>query len=242
MGRMGVWLLVGMVGMLIPVHGQDQIPGFISIDCGAPNDYYDIELGIYYKKDDGFVDSGENWQISTLFINENRWQQSKNLRFFPNGTRNCYTLRPEKGKGNTYLIRALFFYGNYDDKNQQPLFDLHIGTDYWTTVNTFNWTYYEIIHVPTTDNIQVCLINTGNGVPYISALELRLLNSSIYPLNSASLSTRWRYDIGSSDPMAVHRPSVLNGLLGRSPKHNSHVFRLMRSHLNSYPQSYMVVG
>ncbi|PKI42322.1 hypothetical protein CRG98_037293, partial [Punica granatum] len=96
MGRMGVWLLVGMVGMLIPVHGQDQIPGFISIDCGAPNDYYDIELGIYYKKDEGFVDSGENRQISTLFINENKWQQSKNLRFFPNGTRNCYTLRPEQ--------------------------------------------------------------------------------------------------------------------------------------------------
>ncbi|OWM76539.1 hypothetical protein CDL15_Pgr005503 [Punica granatum] len=198
MGRMGVWLLVGMVGMLIPVHGQDQIPGFISIDCGAPNDYYDIELGIYYKKDEGFVDSGENRQISTLFINENKWQQSKNLRFFPNGTRNCYTLRPEQGKGNTYLIRTLFYYGNYDNKNQQPIFDLHIGTDYWTTVNTSNWTSYEIIHVPTTDNIQVCLINTGNGVPYISALELRLLDSSIYLLNSASLSNHWRYDIGSS--------------------------------------------
>ncbi|KAK4784525.1 hypothetical protein SAY86_018893 [Trapa natans] len=172
---------------------------FISIDCGAPNDYDDYGLGVYYKTDDKFIDSGENRQISTQHIYEYKEQRSKNLRVFPNGTRNCYTLQPDKGKGNKYLIRATFYYGNYDSKDQQPVFDLHIGTDYWDTVNSTDFFYTEVIHIPKTDDIQVCLVNTGNGFPFISSLELRWLDSSIYQVNFAtSLLTKWRYDIGSS--------------------------------------------
>lgn len=173
--------------------------GFISIDCGAPNDYYDDELRVYYKMDAGFIDSGENMQISTQFIYQNIRQQGKNLRVFRNGTRNCYTLRPNKGKENKYLIRASFYYGNYDSKSQSPVFDLHIGTDYWATVNSSTFVYSEVIHVSRTDDIQVCLVNTGNGFPFISTLELRPLDNSLYLIDSASLSTNWRYDIGSSE-------------------------------------------
>ena len=31
------------------------------------------------------------------------------------------------------------------------------------------------------DFVQVCLVNTGSGTPFISGLELRPLKSSIYP-------------------------------------------------------------
>ncbi|PKI70976.1 hypothetical protein CRG98_008557 [Punica granatum] len=215
MERMGsVWFLLelamcsAMVGMLVSVHGQDQNPaGFISIDCGAPNDYPDNRLRIHYKTDEEFIDSGKNAQISTDVIYDYKQSQSKNLRFFPTGSRNCYTLRPDQGKGNTYLIRASFYYGNYDNRNKTPAFDLHIGTDYWITVNSSDYHYKEIIHVPTTDTIQVCLINTGNGSPFISSLELRLVDSSIYQLsNLTSLSNAWRYDIGSSSDTTYRHP------------------------------------
>lgn len=153
---------------------------------------------MYFKTDEGFVDSGKNMQVSTDVIDKNIEHQGKNMRVFPNGTRNCYTLRPDRGKGNTYLIRASFFYGNYDNNNQIPVFDLHIGVNYWATINSSNYFYEEIIFVPPRDDIQVCLINTGNGVPFISTLELRLLNNSIYQLDSGPLVTHQRYDIGSS--------------------------------------------
>lgn len=39
-----------------------------------------------------------------------------NVRFFPNGTRNCYMLRSLK-LGGKYYVRAVFGYGNYDRLN-----------------------------------------------------------------------------------------------------------------------------
>ncbi|KAL3720930.1 hypothetical protein ACJRO7_005699 [Eucalyptus globulus] len=174
-----------------------QNPGFISIDCGAPNDYHDDQLNIYYKADAGYVDSGTNVQVSTQVIYQNNQQQSKNLRIFPSGKRNCYTLMPDEGKGNTYLVRASFWYGNYDGKNQTPAFDLHIDVNYWITVNSSSWIYEEIIYTPPRDYIQLCLVNIGSGVPFISALELRLLDNSTYQINSGALVTNWKYNLGS---------------------------------------------
>lgn len=153
--------------------------GFISIDCGATEDYYDEDTGIFYQSDEKFVESGINRQISASFGGSKVQQQLKNLRSFPNGTKNCYTLKPRQGKNNRYMIRASFNYANYDGKNQAPIFDLYLGVNKWGTVTTSDIRWKEIIHVPSTNNVYVCLVNTGFGVPFISALELRVLNNSI---------------------------------------------------------------
>ncbi|XP_039158947.1 senescence-induced receptor-like serine/threonine-protein kinase [Eucalyptus grandis] len=121
---------------------------------------------------------------------------NKTLRSFPNGTRNCYTLRPDNGKSNTYLIRATFLYGNYDRKNQIPTFDLYIDVNYWDTINTSNYVFTEVVYVPQRDYIQVCLVNIGKGVPFISALELRPLINSPYWNESGFLRLDNRFDIG----------------------------------------------
>jgi hypothetical protein len=57
----------------------------------------------------------------------------------------------------------------------------------------------EIIYTPSLDYIQPCLVNTGNGTPFISAIELRPLNDTIYITDSANsvLSLYTRLDIGS---------------------------------------------
>ena len=123
-------------------------------------------------------------------------QYLKKLRSFPQGTRNCYTLRPEQGKNNKYMIRARFFYGNYDGKNQTPVFDLHLGVNVWLTVEIAD-AFYDVIHVPSTDYIDVCLVNSGLGVPYISTLELRHLENSIYKTAGGALTNIQRYDMGS---------------------------------------------
>ncbi|KAL4625900.1 hypothetical protein ACB092_05G058700 [Castanea dentata] len=195
----------------------DQTPGFISIDCGATSDYLDEGTGIFYKSDSGFIDTGTNNAISpeyySLMASPNYVRQIKNLRSFPQGTKNCYTLKPEQGKNSKYLIRAFFFYGNYDNKNQPSKFDIYVGVNFWTTVslselNQFYppWdTFPDIIHVPLSDSICVCLINTGSGIPFISALELRPLSKSNYPTNFGALSFGSRLDIGASSQVELIR-------------------------------------
>nr|GEX21783.1 leucine-rich repeat transmembrane protein kinase protein [Tanacetum cinerariifolium] len=127
------------------------------------------------------------------------------LRSFPENEQNCYTLKPPQGKNNRYLIRARFAYGNYDLKSLNPRFDLYLGADYWFTVvivkPSESYTT-EIIHFTSSDHINVCLRNTGHGIPFISVLELRLLDITMYNLptliihyhRSSSSDKRIRYE------------------------------------------------
>ncbi|XP_031265642.1 probable LRR receptor-like serine/threonine-protein kinase At4g29180 isoform X1 [Pistacia vera] len=179
---------------------DDVSAGFTSIDCGASGDYKDNETGLFYESDMKYIDTGEIHQPSPNLTEGLYKQQVKNLRSFPHGTRNCYTLIPKQGANNNYLIRTAFMYGNYDNKNQFPIFDLYLGVNKWVTHNasTASSYYYEIIHVPMVDYIDVCLVNTGNGIPFISALELRPLDDTeIYQMrkNEAKRTVR-RYDVG----------------------------------------------
>ncbi|KAF6981696.1 hypothetical protein CFC21_000158 [Triticum aestivum] len=131
-----------------------------------------------------------NYNISAEYLGFSR--RGHNLRSFPDGVRNCYTLR-SLVSGLKYLIRAGFLYGNYDGLNRPPAsFDLHIGVNFWKTVNMSTWgadqgntaTVEAIIVVPN-DLLQVCLVNTGSGTPFISSLDLRPLKRTFYPQATA---------------------------------------------------------
>ncbi|PVH61949.1 hypothetical protein PAHAL_3G162700 [Panicum hallii] len=149
------------------------------IDCGLPatSSYVDDASGLRYVSDDGFVDDGAGVNRNIRTDNKRVY---RDLRSFPEGVRNCYTLQSLEA-GRKYLIRAWFMYGNYDDQGQPPIFDLYLGVNFWATVNTNSRNYFEVITLVPDDFVQVCLVNTGVGVPYISALELRPVNSSLYP-------------------------------------------------------------
>ncbi|CAK9174530.1 unnamed protein product [Ilex paraguariensis] len=181
----------------------DNNSGFISIDCGESEDYTDPSSGIFYQTDAEFIGTGKNKQISSESMTlAPKDQRSKNLRSFDEGIKNCYTLRkPSQGKDDKYLLRGSFMYGNYDGKNEIPKFDLYLGVNFWVTVElekVLSYFYEEIIFVPATDLIYVCLVNTGSGIPFISALELRLLDNPIYAELGPSLQTAHRYDVGSN--------------------------------------------
>ncbi|KAK1315159.1 putative LRR receptor-like serine/threonine-protein kinase [Acorus calamus] len=179
---------------------------FISIDCGIPknSDYTDDTYKITYTSDDEFIDTGVNAKISPAFMSANDPRKLYvTLRSFPNGDRNCYNLSPFGGsaKGNKYLIRASFMYGNYDGQNVIPQFDLHVGVNRWKTVELSDASssiYYEIIHVSRTSNVSVCLVNTRGGVPFISGLELRQLDGDSYKAatEASSLVKFLRYNCG----------------------------------------------
>ncbi|KAG8643350.1 hypothetical protein MANES_11G031101v8 [Manihot esculenta] len=175
--------------------------GFISIDCGADRDYLDKETGIFYNSDKDFINTGKNGNVSPEYDYKDPYfgHVFQSLRFFPKGRRNCYTLRPEQGKNQNYLIRAFFRYGNYDSNNEVPRFELYLGVNLWTTVQPSSPnSVREIIHFSLTDTIKICLVNIGHGTPFISALELRPLNPSIYRIESKDLYLVERYDLGNN--------------------------------------------
>lgn len=138
-----------------------------------------------------FINSGE----SKLLLPEYRngyVQQVWYLRYFPEGIRNCYTINIISG--TKYLIRAMFFYGSFDGKNKTPEFDLHLGANFWDTIKLNN-SIKEIIYVPLQNYVQLCLVNTGSGTPYISAIELRPLNNSAYENQMGALALFTRLNI-----------------------------------------------
>lgn len=109
------------------------------------------------------------------------------------------------------LIRASFYYGNYDNKSSPPKFDLQYDGNYWTTVETTSTDYvdYELIYVMKRKSISVCLAQTEQGqFPFISSLEVRGLEAfmyqyieDIYPLY---LSRRDAFGASSTIRYVIH--------------------------------------
>ncbi|XP_068652676.1 putative leucine-rich repeat receptor-like serine/threonine-protein kinase At2g19230 [Aristolochia californica] len=187
-------------------------PGFISIDCGIPvgSNYTDSETGIFYTSDAGFVQSGENREFpSSNLVASSLKRQYRSMRSFPDGERNCYTVRPIQ-KRSKYFVRASFMYVDYD-KQKAPEFDLYVGINLWTRVSLANaslpfWT--EIVLVATMNFIPVCLVSTGSGEPFISAVEARLLKDSMYEAatHNQSLLAEWLYDAASTSEQIIRYP------------------------------------
>ncbi|KAJ7963102.1 putative Protein kinase [Quillaja saponaria] len=187
----------------IDSDNQSDDRGFISIDCGAKEEYVDPNTGILYKPDTDLVQGGRVYTVNPL-LNSSFQRQLTTLRSFPVERRSCYTLRPKQGKDNKYLIRAVFFHGGYDSNTKGPSFNIYLGTNIWVSVPPANadqyFFVYEIVITASTDAIYVCLVNTGGGSPFISLLELRPVSKSIYGVASHSLAlgTEARYDVGAS--------------------------------------------
>ncbi|XBJ19461.1 hypothetical protein VPH35_010437 [Triticum aestivum] len=168
-------------------RAQPDNKGFITIDCGLSEEmgYVDNATKLSYTPDAGFIDAdtGTNHIISPEYVVPALAKVWYSLRSFPTGMRNCYTLRSLM-PGLKYMIRGRFKYGNYDGLDRLPVFDLHIGANYWHTVNITNSTdavFVEAIVVVPEDFMQVCLVDTGGGTPFISGLDLRPLKRTLYP-------------------------------------------------------------
>ncbi|KAJ1688112.1 hypothetical protein LUZ63_019502 [Rhynchospora breviuscula] len=198
------------------VIGQADNTGFVSIDCGLPDNSSDKDVSstltstLTYISDAQFIDTGMNHNISEDYIMPTLSPQYLNVRSFETGVRNCYTIK-SLVVGLKYLVRATFMYGNYDRLNKEVVFDLHIGVNYWKTINISDpgkTTIAEVIFVCPVDYIQVCLVNTGLGIPFISSLDLRPIKNSLYPAanSSQSLGLVRRLNAGPTDTTIIRYP------------------------------------
>ncbi|KAL0729374.1 hypothetical protein Bca4012_025467 [Brassica carinata] len=177
------------------VQAQDQ-QGFISLDCGLPanelSPYIETTTRLNFSSDAAFIQTGKIGRIHSNAVSKSQ-RPYTTMRYFPDGIRNCYNLNVQKGR--KYLIRAIFTYGNYDGRNIEPEFDLYLGPNLWTTIYLeAQSTREEMLHMPTSNSLQICLVKTGETTPLISALELRPMGNDSYITKSGYLvQYRWRY-------------------------------------------------
>ncbi|CAG7910527.1 unnamed protein product [Brassica rapa] len=187
-------LLLRLIGILAIIHivqAQDQlvIEWFISLDCGLPanklSPYKETGTGLWFSSVESFIQSGKTGRIKEN--PEGYAKPYETLRYFPDGIRNCYDLSVEKGR--KYLIKDSFVYGNYDGNDIDPVFDLYLGPNHWAEIDLrrVNGTREEILHVPTSNSLQFCLVKTGTTTPLISTLELRPMGNDTYIIKSGSL-------------------------------------------------------
>ncbi|KAI6685699.1 hypothetical protein NL676_031612 [Syzygium grande] len=147
----------------------------VSIDCGSQTSYHDTSR--YWQVDKGYTKTGDNKAVQLHSSPNSR--QLDTLRVFTKHNRNCYTLPAEASSTAlaevTYLIRASFYYGNYDGHSDPPTFDLELEGRKWATVMTSNTEpqFHELLYYAKKDNISVCLVQTKHKqFPFINVLEL----------------------------------------------------------------------
>ena len=165
------------------------------MDCGLPeyqtSPYNDTRTGLLLSSDKEFIKSGKTGRVRQ---NPNNYAEPYlTLRYFPEGIRNCYNLSVDKGR--KYFITAYFLYGNYDGEENNPVFDLYLGPNLWATIDlqsAVNGTAKEILHIPTSKSLQICLVKLGETAPAITALELRPAGTNSYLTKSGSLSLVFR--------------------------------------------------
>ncbi|GLT89693.1 hypothetical protein SLE2022_076690 [Rubroshorea leprosula] len=180
-----------------------QMPGFVSLNCGSKENFTD-ELGLQWTSDD-FLKYGETASVSVA--NEKR-KQYKTVRHFPADSRKyCYNLNVVSR--TRYLVRATFLYGNFDKSNVYPKFDISLGATHWSTIDISDADtieLQELIFLATSPTISVCLSNATTGQPFISTLELRQFNGSVYATLFEenfylSVSARINFGADSEDPV-----------------------------------------
>lgn len=177
-----------------------NVSGFISLDCGLPiNKSYSepTTIGLNYISDGPFIKTGVSKTIAPEYKARSQ-EQVAYLRSFPEGIRTVTLLTLQREQD---ICSGPHSYTDYDGQNIAPKFDLHLGANFWDTVGFVNVsvnTIKEIIHVSLQDYVRICLVNTGSGTPFISALEFRPLLNNTYVIPSGSLMLSLRVDIGRS--------------------------------------------
>ncbi|KAJ0238414.1 Malectin-like domain-containing protein [Hirschfeldia incana] len=209
--RFSMYLFI-LLPELLSLGLAQNPPGFTSLTCGATmgTSFQAKSTNITYSSDAPYIDTGIGRSIKSSYQSKSE-KQTWYLRSFPQSSRSCYTFNLTTG--DKYLIRAIFLHGGYD-KRPSTKFDLHLGPNRWATVSTAEETKaetFEIIHILTTNRLQVCLVKTEDSTPFISAIELRKLTSEAYTTKSRSLQTFLSADIGSSSNQSLRYGSGVYG-------------------------------
>ncbi|CAB4301061.1 unnamed protein product [Prunus armeniaca] len=155
---------------------------WLNIDCGNNAPRWDKNL-LKWVTDNSYTQAGINKQVPQ----KQKLEEMNTLRSFPNkAPQNCYAL-PFREQTQRVLVRAGFYYGNYDGLSKPPSFDIHINGRNWSTVNTSTVVdgpiYHEAMYVNQgAGSLNVCIVQDESGVvPFISSIEAVPISVTLYP-------------------------------------------------------------
>ncbi|CAI8598127.1 unnamed protein product [Vicia faba] len=161
-------------------YTTSQLQEFISIDCGGTrSNYTDIATGITWISDSEIMKNGETVKVKNP--NGNKVQYEKRRDFPTDSRKYCYTLETEERR--RYLVRASFQYGSLENGDTYPQFQLYLDATKWATVSIYDDSRVyvkEMIFRAALNSVDVCVCCATTGSPFISTLELRPLNLSMY--------------------------------------------------------------
>ncbi|XP_043726168.1 probable LRR receptor-like serine/threonine-protein kinase At1g67720 isoform X2 [Telopea speciosissima] len=182
-----------------------QVKEFVSIDCGGTSNYTDPSTGLAWVSDTGFIRHGKAVDIKNPNGDSPQYQRRRD--FPADRNKYCYTLSTTERR--RYLVRATFQYGNSVSGDPYPKFQLYLDATMWSTITVLDASRVyveEMIIRATSTAIDVCLCCATTGSPFISTLELRPLNLSLYATDyedSFYLAVGVRVNFGalSKDPI-----------------------------------------
>ncbi|KAJ6316349.1 hypothetical protein OIU78_019603 [Salix suchowensis] len=188
------------------INNAEFFECFLSLDCGGPANFTDA-LGLSWTSDVNFI-YGE---VANISVATERRKQYTTVRHFPADSRKyCYRL--DVTSRTRYLLRATFLYGDFDSNNVYPKFDISVGPTHWSTIVIYDANTIEsieLIFLASSSSISVCLSNATTGKPFISTLELRQFNGSVYYTafeNQFYLSVSARVNFGADSVDPVRYP------------------------------------
>ncbi|RDX71808.1 putative LRR receptor-like serine/threonine-protein kinase, partial [Mucuna pruriens] len=205
---MGLCFLFLVTLLLLASYSVCQLEEFMSIDCGGTSNYTDKSTGLAWISDSGIMKHGKPLEVQNPSGNKVQYQRRRD---FPIDSRKyCYTLGTEERR--RYLVRATFQYGSLDNGDTYPQFQLYLDATKWATVSIYDasriYVKEMIIRAPS-NSIDVCMCCATTGSPFISTLELRPLNLSMYATDFEDnffLKVAARINFGAPSEDAVRYP------------------------------------
>ncbi|KAJ0011311.1 hypothetical protein Pint_34416 [Pistacia integerrima] len=221
--------LLWLVTVPFCVHShQTEPPQGFTLSCGDADDRM---LGVQkFVPDTDFISVGNATALKTPDL----LSILSTLRFFPekSARKYCYTFPVIKGK--KYLVKTIYYYGEFDGGEKPPVFDQIIDGTKWCTVNTTEdyakglSSYYEIFVAAAGHCLSVCVARTQNTIshPFISAIEVQPLDHSVYnatDFTKYALSTVERSNFGDKTGNMIGFPDDKFDRLWHPFEDNNHI-------------------
>lgn len=152
---------------------------FISIDCGGSSNYTDPRTGLGWVSDSEIIKHGK--PVTLASTNSNSMQYRSRRDFPTDNKKYCYRLSTKERR--RYIVRTTFLYGSLGSEEAYPKFQLYLDATKWAsvTIQEVSRVYVEELIVRATSGyVDVCVCCAITGSPFMSTLELRPLNLSMY--------------------------------------------------------------
>ena len=171
----------------------------MNIQCCAISEFTDPRTEITYTSDYYLLNGvGACTNFSGLSIRD---LSSRSARIFGNDHRVRWCFDLPVVEGQDYLVRSTFLNGPFLRSMRGTMFNMSIGATSISLINSsLDSEAVEGVFAATGNHTNICILK-GNGNAYISKVELRPINDSIYLNGSSSsiLKLISRVDLGNKD-------------------------------------------